>query len=380
MKKLLLIAAIFAGAAQAQVIVTTPGTRPASMTPNWTMPAGKIYIDRTTIPNGRPGTSALRVLTEGSDGRTSTGGGDPSGQFRIGCALSHLSFDDPIVWPGEPGRTHLHAFYGNTSTSSASDVANMATVGNSTCAGGVFNRSGYWTPPFVYHRPGHPRHGEVLAAPESNFYYKTAISGTSAPTEVLTTTWPLPGHRMIAGNPNNTGAVPSITGRFDCAGPGGTTPFDHIPTTAEATALGAGGCDEIIVLIHFPECWNGVDLDEPVTHAGHMASPDFFNGCTDPAFPVLFPTVSFNLHYPIANLADLDYYRLASDAPAISGYPAGHSLHGDWLNGWREVPMVDGKSVTTTILEKCVRGGFDCHNHYLGNPDSANPGVFYRLY
>src|SRR5262245_35670801 len=38
----------------------------------------------------------------------------PVGAFRFICNVSHLLPDDPIVYPGRPGASHLHVFFGNT--------------------------------------------------------------------------------------------------------------------------------------------------------------------------------------------------------------------------------------------------------------------------
>src|SRR3954447_20280216 len=40
-------------------------------------------------------------------------GVDPVGAFRMVCGAGQLSYDDPIVYPGQPGKSHLHQFYGN---------------------------------------------------------------------------------------------------------------------------------------------------------------------------------------------------------------------------------------------------------------------------
>ena len=40
---------------------------------------------------------------------------DVVGAFRFICNAGQLRYDDPIVYPGQPGKSHLHQFYGNTS-------------------------------------------------------------------------------------------------------------------------------------------------------------------------------------------------------------------------------------------------------------------------
>jgi hypothetical protein len=37
---------------------------------------------------------------------------EPSGNFRFLCRASHLAADDPIVYPNQPGKSHLHHFFG----------------------------------------------------------------------------------------------------------------------------------------------------------------------------------------------------------------------------------------------------------------------------
>ena len=375
------------------------GSKPTAVSPSSIMPAGKIYINLATVAKPRYGFTGPRVAISCVDPSCNnvtkpTSLGQIGGTFRISCKFSHAAFDDPIVWPGRPGMTHLHQFFGNTSTRFASDLDNMATAGNSTCAGGTLNRSGYWTPPMVYHRPGNSRDGEVLFGYDNNAYYKSDCCYNTAAI-VSAMKWPQPGHRMIAGNATNTGVLNTNIAKFACQGSSSHF-FDHIPTTAEATALGAGECPGITMMIIFPQCWDGVNLDSP-NHQSHMAPADAYAGCTDPAFPTLFPTISFNVHFRINDLADLDYLRLASDQPkataagvcadAAHNYCAGATAHGDWVNGWPEslnwLGFPTPGSITNAILTNCLKPApnyaHDCHNHLLGNPDPANPNNYYTL-
>ena len=40
--------------------------------------------------------------------------GETVGAFRFICQASHEAYNDPIVFPGQPGKSHLHTFFGNT--------------------------------------------------------------------------------------------------------------------------------------------------------------------------------------------------------------------------------------------------------------------------
>ncbi len=35
------------------------------------------------------------------------------GAIRVSCHANHFNFDDPIVYPGQSGKAHLHMFFGN---------------------------------------------------------------------------------------------------------------------------------------------------------------------------------------------------------------------------------------------------------------------------
>jgi hypothetical protein len=41
-------------------------------------------------------------------------------EWQILCTIDHQRADDPIVHPGQPGASHMHSFYGNTSTKASS--------------------------------------------------------------------------------------------------------------------------------------------------------------------------------------------------------------------------------------------------------------------
>lgn len=430
MKKLLALLWFVCQLSVAQIGVT-PGTGvPGVITDP--MPAGKLFVDPATFPGRRFGNNSdrVKVTCDPTTSNTCTSGvvtskvpaidavtyntaGQPinTGSFRVLCKLSHVAFDDPIVYPGEAGRTHLHGFSGNTSTRAASDLINMTTSGNSTCDGGTINRSGYWFPLLVFHCPvednrgcvqhGQPgsRDGHIFFPETSNFYYKCGMDfGCDG------INWAPAGLRMIIGSPNDT-LGSQMPGRFDCyrlntstggedpalssyggigtvGGPlGATASFDHIPSTAEGTAI--GGCDELNIFVQFNSCWDGVNLDSP-THASHMAAPDFYLGCPSD-HPNHIPEITLNVHISVNN-ADLDYLRLTSDQPYSSGIPPGRSLHADWVNGWNQsagsCAGYGSMSCTDMIIHNCYLKGRtpqaegDCHDDLLGTlPDPDDRGL-----
>ena len=74
---------------------------------------------------------------------------DPVGEFRFTCLAGQLAKDDPIVYPGQPGKSHLHQFFGNTGTNASSNYQSLRTTGGSTCTRSTDvspQRSAYWMP------------------------------------------------------------------------------------------------------------------------------------------------------------------------------------------------------------------------------------------
>jgi hypothetical protein len=446
-KKLIPLALLLAFPALAQFEVGS-GSEATPTSPDTAMPAGKVTIDRTTIPNRRAAWSVdrLEVYCTGAYGTTCTGSSVPEitdssdgvlvngGQFRLLCPVSHVAFDDPIVWPKVTGRTHLHQFFGNTSTRASSNVLTFETVGDSTCGGGTINRSAYWTPVMIYHCEDpvdlaagicNPAlNGKVLYATGATFYYKTTPSEASAGPSSNAGSWggapmqwPPAGFNMITGNTNNAvTAAQSSSFDFYCVRANADiASYDHIPTSAEANA--AGGCDEIKMTAGFPRCWNNVDLGTP-TGKGHMAvgHPSSTSGCTGNVqelvgalsvvsganYPILFPGISTNIAVYLSTHGltddDLDYIRLSSDLPkaearALGGnctsannWCAGRTNHSDWINGWSTalvVPSVGaawGMSITDAILDQCYHINnnpltplqSDCHDNLMGSPLGDN--------
>ncbi len=418
---LFLLLTLVASSSMAQFVVGKPGAAAAAASappPNWMGAAGKVYVDTTTLYGRRVGTplSLVKISCDhnvrsdcGQDAPASSvvdpAGSGGGGAFRVDCLQSHMGFDDPIVYPGDPGKSHLHVFFGNTSTSAASDLTDMSLTGRSTCAGGTANATGYWVPAVIYSCPkdstdpcDKARDGEVQQFSDMNAYYKCPSSGIIRPAGDpeggyrcstggyggTPARWFPIGFRMITGDPNSNHPINNNTGGIVCYRNGtGYASFDHIPTTAEGIAQ--GGCDELNIFPQFYECWDGVNIDSP-DHKSHVAHADYYAGC--PAtHPVLLPWIGLNVHLMNVVTADLDYLRFSSDPPKSSGQPAGWTLHSDWANGWSHDPNFNGfgkGTVTDIIMRNCYHlTGTpmlvnDCHNQLLG--DVLGNNVFWTLY
>ena len=64
--------------------------------------------------------------------------------FLVHCGYSHTLKDDPIVYPGQPGASHTHDFFGSTTTNANSTDASMIASGSTCNIAG--DTAGYWTP------------------------------------------------------------------------------------------------------------------------------------------------------------------------------------------------------------------------------------------
>ncbi|HEX5737151.1 MAG TPA: DUF1996 domain-containing protein [Hydrogenophaga sp.] len=262
-----------------------------------------------------------------------------SGAFRTTCGYAHMLYDDPIVFPNQPRQSHLHTFFGNTGVTAASTAESIRTEGNSTCRGGLANRSAYWVPSMIDTLDGRP-----LVPKSSQFYYKLGDKRLDA-----TQVQPLPeGLRMIAGDAKN--AAPSGPFWFNCKG---GSNFKNIQNCPVGTDLYQN--------ISFPQCWDGRNLDS-ADHKSHMAYAETNKQNKTVAcpatHPVLLPEITFRIVYAVSEANAPTRWRLSSDMydPAL---PAGYSSHGDWFNGWQ-------KSVNESWTAACVRARKDCHSHLIG--------------
>ena len=294
-------------------------------------------IDRNAIPLGDPGT--IQALARPT--AELTGVSDGTGAFRTACMFSHMNFDDPIVYPGQPGRSHLHAYFGNTVANAGSTRQSVETTGNSTCRGGILNRSAYWVPALVDTRSGRP-----VAPTENSIYYKTGYTGVPAALVQV----PPAGLRMIAGDMTASSKQPIPMGWWcsDVSYP----MSDAIPANCTAG-------HDLVMVLGFPQCWDGVNLDS-ANHKSHMAYPtgNTANGCPA-SHPVPVPEITYNVHYPVYTTGETAYWRLSSDMYGTS-IPGGFSAHGDWMNGWQPEAI-------RTFVVNCDNRPADCHAHLLGD-------------
>ncbi len=276
-------------------------------------------------------------ITVGTDGRTDINfaGAPNSGRdhgTRIYCATSHLSYDDPVVYPGEPGAAHLHTFWGNTETNHASTGESLLAEGKSSCDGGLNNRSGYWAPTLFN------ENDEAVLPYDIVVYYKSIpITGQAFDRDTIQ---PIPnGLKMLANQDVKNSE---------------STDFRSDPHVDDRYPSG------MRLKVNFPQCLavdaNGDPVLESPDNTSHLAYQDAADGnsnhCPD-SHPYRIPRAEYNMYYNVD--LNSDWY-LSSDTSADT---QGESLHADYIVAWDEDAMDDVVECNVLEIEKCRFGGVD---------------------
>jgi hypothetical protein len=276
-------------------------------------------------------------------------GTDPLGAFRFICGAGQLAYDDPIAYPGQPGKSHLHQFYGNTSANGNSTFESLRAKGDATCGGDgkghALNRSAYWIPAMLDGK------GNVVQPDYVTIYYKRLPDSDprchpETNPLALGKCLEIPnGLRFIAGSDLKGGFRQAHTpkqtpyvgaSRFNCttaqglAIAGVTGQYFDLASVPQCP-VGA----QIMAIIQMPNCWDGVRLDA-ADHGSHMDYP--YGGKCDAAHPYVIPSFLIETSYKVLPGDDQSKWSLSSDAMDPTK-PRGWSLHADWFGAWDPVAL-----------------------------------------
>lgn len=217
-------------------------------------------------------------------------------QFLVECRFGHLAPDDPIVFPGQPGASHLHQFFG-ASEVDAGSTADSLRGGPTTCQQQL-DTAAYWAPALLVDgSPVEPLH--------LNAYYRPGPGVDPAIVEPFP-----PGLAMITGDAHATDVPPLSVAAWHC---GSSSDVRATPPACPADA-------RLALRITFPDCWDGEHVDTP-DHRSHMGR-SAGGRCPD-SHPVAVPQLVMDIHYPVSGSPEL---LLASGALTTA--------HADFLNAW----------------------------------------------
>ncbi len=237
-------------------------------------------------------------------------------EFVADCPSSHRAPDDPIVYPGRPGNSHMHEFFGNTSTDAYSTAKSLRKA-PTTCAPRG-DKSSYWVPTLE------DENGASIDVLEGTFYY---VSSHEDRDDLRL--WPR-GLRVVAGYDYGP---PGGAARWSCRGSG--MPSERtIPPCPEGNPLE--------LLLNFPDCWDGERRDSP-DHYSHMAYS--VAGACPKDHPVAVPGLRYKLLYDSLG---------GSEVRLSIGVDEATLAHGDFFDAWKRSALRN--RVRNCLVEKIKCG------------------------
>ena len=250
--------------------------------------------------------------------------------------------------PGQPGASHLHLFFGNTTTDAYSTYASLRANGNGSCQGGPLNRSAYWAPAVL--TPA----GQAVMPDFISVYYK----GNGPTAANIATIRPMPaGLKMVAGASMTD---PTAVAAFYWACENGTGQGSTIPSCPSGMRVGA--------VVDFPSCWDGVNLDS-ADHRSHMAYLTYAGGggAHCPAdHPVMLPQFTVGIWY--MQSGDSATWKLSSDMAGMPGMAGnGSSMHADWFGAWDPTVQATWTRECINALRNCIAGQLGDGTTLAGN-------------
>ncbi len=328
--------------------------------------SGTFTITHTSNANATVGPTGNTIITNPSVWHE-------DGKFRFLCNFSHLNYDDPILFPGVPGATHLHLFFGNRSANYASTYASLRASGDGTCDGGPLNRSAYWMPAMI-----DTNLNQVRIPQDFQWYYVVYRSwlieqvspvcvsqggsgllsdGRAAACPQMPVKKLERGIRAVYGFKTSAGSLPygtagaaMLDGAWSChttggGQQGGLYRYLHHRTTSALGLSSNVSCPtngQVQLRIVSPSCWNGSHGDVNVSgndgfnHFAFPSSDGWGNVCpaTHPNKFIEFTVIAtWNYTGGISQLSD---WQLSSDRFNGANFEAGETVHWDHLWAWND--------------------------------------------
>lgn len=363
---------------------TMPANIPTASPTGWTVSGSIAYC-------------SFSIAGDGSHG-CANGQFGVQAKARFQANYKNILFDDPVRNYKEPGTSHCHIGYGNTTWNAWTTYKTLRNRPDSTAAGGVLNASGYWQPCWILTNPFSDGKNYAWRPDFATFYY-TGAATTANPTgqEVdipvgLRFVW---GTNM--GDPNDNAALariaaanaqPGTSGRYSYLGNGYDGIYcndgngEHHSYTKTAggadaftTSTGVAGTCPSSAQMYFQAnsgaCWDGVNLWSPSGY-DHVIQEIYDNVAGKPVCPNNWFRIfkielkSLFTHQGFAGPTGYGAARLASDdmAATVCGCTIlnGQSFHADYVMGWDDIYL---KKVEAFCVGTNGNTGHECNNSTL---------------
>jgi hypothetical protein len=243
--------------------------------------------------------------------------------------------DDPIVFPGRPGASHLHDFFCNTATTANSSYEQMVAAPTS-CPSG--DTAGYWAPALYkngvkIHPAGRPTRQQI--------YFRDTNYATSTDIRAFPRNF-----KMVVGDAKATSLADANAVDPDSgigSKIGSEIYWGCSDNSVSGKSLTPVNCSTGIISLHlgFPTCWNGVLVAGDQVKAGTMRWTS--GGVCPSGFPIKLPRVIARFEYPVGT--DSSGITLASGPT--------YTVHADFWNTWHQ-PSLE------LLVQNCLNAGVDC--------------------
>lgn len=220
--------------------------------------------------------------------------------------------DDPIVYPGQPGRAHMHDFLCNRATTADATYESMIAA-PTTCPSG--DTAGYWAP--ALYKDGVKIDPTGGSTKQQLYYRRNNLAANT-----IVTPFP-PDFRMVIGSAHATTLA-------EANAMGSKLGSEHYWGCSDNSESGKPtspiNCSTGIITLHvgFPNCWNGVKVPGDQIKAGTLEYPS--GGVCPPGFPVALPRLMERFEYPVG----------ASSAGIALSSGNTYSVHADFWNTWHQ--------------------------------------------
>lgn len=288
--------------------------------------------------------------------------------MRFFCEASHFNYDDMILYPGDPGKSHLHQYFGNTLADGNSTYNSLRTTGNGSCQGYAINRSAYWQPAM--------RTDDKVVVPRwGNIYYKNANPVESNAVRLPRGLQWIGGMNIHDQNyyadrlPSGYQLVGTGDGRkgWRCM-TNGSGQFKYLRELDGTPTFTCPDGGQVELEMIGPQCWDGARVTT-ANGRDHMAyrirrSSTGQEEC--PAtHPWKIPSFTYKVVYTVG--PEFSEWRLDSDnMPGMQQFRPGESMHFDFAEGWED-------SFLEAFLRLCNGVTF---GGIFGDPHDCSDGLY----